>query len=130
MRSLLPPGWPRPKGYANAIEAKGRTLWLAGQIGWTPDETFESDDFIVQFDQALANIVALLAEGGAGPEHVVRMTWFVTSKAEYLSRLGETGAVYRRHMGKHFPAMTVVEVSALMEDRAKVEIEATAVIED
>lgn len=130
MRTLLPAGWPRPKGYANGVEARGRIIWLAGQIGWTPDETFASDDFVDQLDQALANVVALLAEAGATPEHVVRMTWFITDKAEYLASLGRTGEVWRRHMGRHFPAMSVVQVSALMEDRAKLEIEATAVVED
>ena len=130
MRAILPEGWQRPKGYSNGIEAQGKLIFLAGQIGWNAHEEFESDDFVAQFDQALANIVALLRAANAGPEHVVRMTWFITDKQEYLSKLSETGAAYRKHMGKTFPTMSVVEVSALMEDRAKIEIEATAVVED
>lgn len=127
-RILQPPGWPRPSGYANGVAAEGRLVFVAGQVGWDPDRSFRSDDFVAQFDQALRNTLAVLAEAGAGPEHVTRMTWYVTDKRDYLDRLAEVGAAYRALMGKHFPAMTVVEVTALMEDRAKVEIETTAVV--
>ena len=127
-RILQPPGWPRPSGYANGVAAEGRLVFVAGQVGWESDRTFRSDDFVAQFDQALRNTLAVLAEAGAGPEHVTRMTWYVTDKRDYLDRLAEIGAAYRAVMGKHFPAMTVVEVTALMEDRARVEIETTAVI--
>lgn len=125
---LQPAGWTPAKGYANGIEASGRQIYVAGQVGWTGGQVFESDDFIVQTEQALRNIVAVLAEAGAEPHHVVRMTWYVTSKAEYLARPKELGAAYRRVFGRHFPVMTAVEVRALIEDRAKVEIEATAVL--
>lgn len=125
---LEPSGWKAAKGYSNGIAASGRTLYLGGQIGWTADQTFETDDFIGQVRQTLENIAVLLREGGAGPEHVVRMTWFITDKAEYLARLRELGEAYRAVMGRNFPAMSVVEVAALIEDRAKVEIEATAVV--
>jgi enamine deaminase RidA (YjgF/YER057c/UK114 family) len=127
-RTLHPAGWKAAKGYANGIVAEGRTVWLGGQIGWTGEQVFETDDFVGQVRQALENIVAVLAEAGGLPEHIVRMTWFVTDKAEYVSRLSEVGAAYRSVIGKHFPAMSVVQVVALVEDRAKVEIEATAVI--
>ena len=125
---LQPAGWTPAKGYANGIEASGRQIYVAGQVGWTGGQVFESDDFIVQTEQALRNIVAVLAEARAEPYHVVRMTWYVTSKAEYLARPKELGAAYRRVFGRHFPVMTAVEVRALIEDRAKVEIEATAVL--
>ena len=101
---------------------------MAGQIGWNSEQEFESDDFVVQVRQALANIVAVLAEAGAGPEHIMRLTWYVTDKNEYLARLDEVGQAYRDVLGRHFPAMTLVQVAALVEDRAKVEIEATAVL--
>ncbi len=128
MEILQPPGWPRPKGYSNGVSASGRLVFVAGQIGWTPEETFESDDFADQFRQALLNIRAVLAEGGAGPQHVVRMTMYFTSKREYLDSIADVGAAYREVMGRNYPVMAAVEVSALMEDRAKVEIEATAVV--
>ena len=126
--TLNPEGWPRPKGYANGVAAAGRMVFVAGQVGWTPEGLFETDDFAGQVRQALENTMAVLAAGGAGPEHVVRQTWYVTDKREYLSALKEIGAAWRETMGRNFPAMAVVEVTALMEDRAKVEIETTAVV--
>jgi enamine deaminase RidA (YjgF/YER057c/UK114 family) len=130
MKILQPPGWATPKGYANGVAARGTLVFVGGQIGWNADQQFESDDFIVQTGQALANVVAVLREAGAGPEHMVRMTWYVTDREEYNRRLRELGQAYREHIGRHFPAMTCVEVSALMEARAKVEIEVTAVLPD
>lgn len=127
-RVLQPKGWPRPRGYSNGIVAEGRMVFVAGQIGWDESQTFRSDDLVEQVRQALQNTLAVLAEAGAGPEHVVRMTWYVISKRDYLDRSEEIGEVYRALMGKHFPAMAMVEVSALMEERAKVEIETTAVV--
>lgn len=127
---LQPPGWPRPKGYANGIAARGRQVYVAGQIGWDAAGKFPDGGMSAQVGQALHNIVAVLAEAGARPEHLVRLTWFVTSRAEYLAAVGEIGAVYRAVLGRHFPAMSVVEVTALMEAEAKVEIEATAVVPD
>ena len=127
---LHPKGWKATPGYSNGIAARGRTLFLGGMIGWNADQEFETDDFLGQVDQALANIVAVLAEGGAGPEHVTRLTWFVTDKRAYLDALSELGRVYRKHMGRSYPAMALVQVVALVEDRALVEIEATAVIPD
>ena len=128
MQRLHPTHWAPAKGFANGIAAEGRLLFVAGQIGWNARQEFESDDFVAQVQQALRNILEVLAEADAGPEHVVRLTWYVTSKSEYVARLGEIGRAYRRVMGRHFPAMTLVEVVALVEDRAKVEIEATAVV--
>lgn len=128
MRILQPAGWPRPKGYANGIEATGRLVIVGGQIGWDETETFQSDDFVEQVRQTLKNTLAVLAEADAGPEHVVRMTWYITDRNEYLARGREIGAVYRELMGKNFPAMAMVQVVALMESRAKVEIETTAVV--
>lgn len=128
MQVLLPEGWPKAKGYANGIKASGDMIFVAGQIGWLPDGTFETDDFAGQFRQTLENTVAVLAAGGAGPEHVVRMTWFITDKQAYLCSLKEIGQAWRDIMGRHYPAMAVVEVSALVEDRAKVEIETTAIL--
>ncbi|WP_111413885.1 RidA family protein [Billgrantia lactosivorans] len=125
---LHPSHWKAAVGYANGVLASGRTIFVGGQIGWNGDQVFESDDFAAQVHQALANIVEVLREAGAGPEHVVRLTWYVTDKREYLARLKEVGAAYREVMGKHFPAMTMVQVADLIEDRAKVEIEATAVL--
>lgn len=125
---LHPASWKAPRGYANGIAAEGRVIFLGGQVGWNADQVFETDDFVGQVRQALMNIVAVLAEAGAGPEHLVRLTWYVTGKREYLARLGEVGEAYRAVIGRHYPAMTMVEVSALIEDRAKVEIEATAVV--
>jgi enamine deaminase RidA (YjgF/YER057c/UK114 family) len=125
---LNPAGWKPARGYANGVAASGRTLYLGGMIGWNAQQEFESDDFIDQVAQTLRNIVEVLAEGGATPEHLVRLTWYVTSRDEYVARLPEMGAVYREVIGKHFPAMALVQVVALVEQRAKVEIEATAVV--
>jgi enamine deaminase RidA (YjgF/YER057c/UK114 family) len=128
MQTLQPPGWPRPKGYANGIAAQGRLVFVAGQVGWDASGGFASDDLIAQAEQALRNIVAVLAEADAGPEHITRMTWYLADKREYIERGAELGQVYRRVIGKHYPAMTAVEVSGFVEDGAKVEIEATAVV--
>jgi enamine deaminase RidA (YjgF/YER057c/UK114 family) len=128
MRTLLPPDWPRPKGYANGIEAEGRLVFVAGQIGWTPDGKFEATTLPAQFAQTLENTLAVLREAGAGPEHVARMTWYITDKRDYLSSLGGIGAIWRDKMGQHYPAMAVVEVKALIEDAALIEIETTAVV--
>jgi enamine deaminase RidA (YjgF/YER057c/UK114 family) len=125
---LQPKGWAPAKGFSNGVAAEGRQVFVAGQVGWNAEQVFESDDFVAQTEQALRNIVAVLAEAGAGPEHIVRMTWYVTSKREYVDRQRDVGQVYRRVIGRHFPAMALVQVVALVEDRAKVEIEATAVI--
>jgi enamine deaminase RidA (YjgF/YER057c/UK114 family) len=125
---LHPPGWKAPRGFANGIVAEGRMVFLAGQVGWNAQQEFDSQDFIAQARQALANIVALVAEAGGKAEHITRLTWFVTDKKDYLSRLGELGQAYRSVMGKHFPVMSLVQVVALVEDKAKVEIEATAVV--
>ena len=130
MKTLNPPDWLAPKGYANGVMARGSLLFVGGQIGWNSQQEFESDDFIAQTRQALLNIVAVLQAGGAGPEHMVRMTWYVIDRHEYRSRLKELGAVYREVIGKNFPAMSCVEVSGLVEDRAKIEIEVTAVLPD
>ena len=131
MEKLQPQGWPPPKGYANGIVARGRVIVLAGQIGWDPmTGQFPSDDFAPQVRQALANIAAVLREAGAEPHHAVRLTWFITDRAAYLSATREIGVAYRDIFGKHFPAMSVVVVAALLEDRAKVEIEATAILPD
>lgn len=127
-RVLLPDGWPRPKGYANGVEATGRMVFVAGQIGWTPEGVFAGTDFTAQFRQTLENTLAVLNEAGAGPEHIVRMTWYVVDKAEYLASLREIGAVWRALIGPHYPAMAVVVVSGLVEDAARVEIETTAVV--
>lgn len=127
-RVLLPEGWPRPKGYSNGIEATGRTVFVAGQIGWTPEGVFTEKGFAGQFRQTIENTLAVLTEAGAGPEHIVRMTWYVVDKTEYLSALREIGAVWRELIGPHYPAMAVVEVRGLIEDAARVEIETTAVI--
>jgi enamine deaminase RidA (YjgF/YER057c/UK114 family) len=128
VRRLQPPGWPPPRGYANGIEASGRLVFVGGQIGWDATGAFAAD-LPGQVRQALANIVTVLAEAGAGPEHVVRLTWYLTDRASYLEQQKEIGAAYREIMGRHFPAMAVVEVVALVEEQARVEIEATAVIE-
>jgi enamine deaminase RidA (YjgF/YER057c/UK114 family) len=128
MRVLHPEGWPRPRGYSNGIAAEGRLVFVAGQIGWDESQVFRTDDLVDQLRQALKNTLAVLAEAGAGPEQVVRMTWYIIDKSDYLDRSKEIGAVYRALMGRHYPAMAMVEVSALMEDRAKVEIETTAVL--
>ena len=125
---VQPEGWPRPKGYANGVLAQGRMLFVAGQVGWNEKEEFESDDFVAQAEQALRNIVAVLTAGGAKPEHIARMTWYVTTKEEYLGRLAEIGAVYRTVIGPVYPAMSLVQVAGLVEHGAKLEIEATAVV--
>lgn len=130
MRKLQPPDWAEPRGYANGVLARGALIFVGGQIGWNASQQFESDDFIAQARQALLNIAAVLNAGGAGPEHMVRMTWYVTDRVEYVARLKELGGVYREVMGKNFPAMTCVEVSGLVEDRAQIEIEVTAVLPD
>jgi len=125
---LHPRNWKQPKGFANGIAAEGRLVFLAGQVGWNADQQFDSDEFVPQARQALANIVTLVAEAGGRPEHITRLTWFVLDKRDYLARLSELGQAYRSVMGKHFPTMTLVQIVALVEDRAKVEIEATAVV--
>ena len=130
MKHLQPEGWAPAKGYANGIAARGTQIFVGGQIGWNAQQQFDSDDFIAQTAQALRNIVAVLAEAEAGPEHMVRMTWYITDRVEYNARLKELGTVYREVMGRNFPAMTCVQVAALMEARAKVEIEVTAVLAD
>lgn len=127
---LQPEGWVAPKGYANGMAARGTMVFTGGQIGWNAQQEFESDDFIAQTRQTLLNVRAVLEAGGAGPEHLVRLTWYVTDRNEYNSRLKELGAVYREVLGKNFPAMACVQVAGLMEERAKIEIEATAVIPD
>jgi enamine deaminase RidA (YjgF/YER057c/UK114 family) len=129
-RVLHPAGWAKAKGYANGIAAEGRLVFVGGMIGWNAEQKFESADFVLQARQALANIVAVLAEAGGRPEHVARMTWYVVDKREYLACGKALGAAYREIMGRHYPAMTAVEVVSLMEDAARVEIEATAVIPD
>jgi len=126
-RVLLPEGWPRPRGYSNGIAAEGRMVFVAGQIGWTPEGVFPRG-FAAQFRQTLENTLAVLAEGGAGPEHIVRMTWFVVDREEYLASLREIGAAWRELIGPHYPAMAVVEVKGLIEAQARLEIETTAVI--
>ncbi|MGE0031476.1 MAG: RidA family protein [Steroidobacteraceae bacterium] len=127
-RILQPDGWARPRGYANGVAAEGRQVFVSGQIGWDAAQRIVSDDFAAQARQALANIVAVLATAGAVPAHLVRLTWFVTSRDEYNAALTEIGAAYRELIGRHYPAMSVVVVAGLLEPRAKVEIEATAVI--
>lgn len=130
MQTLLPPGWPRPKGYANGVSVRGRQIYVAGMIGWDAQERFHTDDFAGQAKQALSNVAAVLEAGGATPAHIVRMTWYVTDKREYLAALPEIGQAFRELIGNYGIAMSAVQVSALMEDRAKVEIEVTAVVPD
>jgi enamine deaminase RidA (YjgF/YER057c/UK114 family) len=129
-QALLPEGWPRPKGYANGVAARGKQIFIAGMIGWDAQGVFHSDDFAAQSRQALANIVAVLQAGGAKPQHITRMTWYVTSKREYIAALPAIGAAFRELIGDYDIAMTAVQVAALIEDRAKVEIEITAVVPD
>lgn len=129
-RILLPEGWPRPKGYAHGVLARGTLLFTGGIIGWDAAERFAGPDLVSQFDQVLANTVATLAAGGARPSDIVRMTWYVTDRDEYAAALKDIGAVYRRHIGRHYPAMAVIEVSRLVEPAARIEIETTAVIPD
>ena len=125
---LQPPGWAEPKGYANGVAAQGRQVFVAGQIGWNAQCQFDSDDLVDQVRQALSNVVAVLAAAGAGPAHIVRMTWYVVDKRDYLARAREIGRVYRELIGDYDVAMSAVQVAALIEDRAKVEIEVTAVM--
>lgn len=127
-RILQPDGWAAPRGYSNGIAADGTLVFVAGQVGWNAQQQFETDDLVAQARQTLANVVAVLAAGGARPEHLTQMTWYVTDRREYLARAEEIGAAYREVIGRVFPAMALVEVSALLEDRAKVEIQAMAVL--
>ena len=124
---LHPAGWKPAKGYSNGVAASGRTIYVAGQIGWTAEAKLVGDDFVAQVEQALANVVAVLAEGGAGPQHITRLNWYITDKPAYVARQREIGEAYRRVIGRHFPAMTLLVVG-LLEEGAKVEIEATAVV--
>ena len=128
MEPLQPPGWPRPRGYSNGVAADGRLVFVAGQIGWDATGSFPAADMAGQVRQALLNVVAVLAEAGAGPEHIARMTWYVTDRDAYVADPAGIGAAYRDVIGRHFPAMSVVEVSRLVEPDAKVEIEVTAVV--
>lgn len=128
IQTIQPEAWAAPKGYANGIVAEGRQVHIAGQIGWSADAKLVSADFVAQVEQALANIVQVLAAAGGEPAHIVRLTWYLTDKAEYMSRQKEVGEAYRRVIGRHFPAMSAIVVAGLIEDGAKVEIEATAVL--
>jgi len=128
MQFLHPKHWPRPRGFSHGVAAEGRQVFVAGQVGWNARQEIVGDDFVAQVEQALHNVVDILAECDARPEHLVRLTWYVCDKQEYLKRASEVGEVYRRVIGRHFPAMTLVQVAALVEDRARVEIEATAVV--
>ena len=130
MRVLQPPGWAKPRGYSNGIAARGTLVFVGGQIGWDEQHRFPSADFSAQVRQALKNVVAVLAEAGAKPEHIVRMNWYVTDKREYLAAYKPMGVAYREIIGSHYPAMTAFEVAKLIEDEARVEIEVTAVIPD
>jgi len=127
---IQPPGWAEPKGYANGVVARGALFCVGGQIGWNARQQFETDDFVAQTRQTLQNIAAVLKAGGAGPEHMVRMTWYIVDRVEYNAKLKEIGVVYREVMGRNFPAMTCVQVAALVEEQAKIEIEVTAVLPD
>ncbi|MGY2845003.1 enamine deaminase RidA (YjgF/YER057c/UK114 family) [Bradyrhizobium sp. USDA 4509] len=127
---LQPQGWSKPIGYANGMAARGKQLFIAGQIGWNGQCVFETDDLVAQIGQTLRNIVAVAAAGGAGPEHIVSMTWYLLDRKEYSARLKEIGTVYRDIIGRRFPAMTAIQVAGLIEDRAKVEIQAIAVVPD
>ena len=128
MRLLHPKGWAPTSGFANGVAAEGRQIFVAGQVGWNVRQEIVDDDFVAQVEQALRNIVDIIAEADARPEHLVRLTWYITDKREYIARSREVGEAYRRVVGRHFPAMTLVQVTALVDDRAKVEIEATAVV--
>jgi enamine deaminase RidA (YjgF/YER057c/UK114 family) len=130
MEFLQPPGWPRPRGYANGVAARGRMIFLGGLVGWDASEKFTSDGLVEQIRQALLNVVAVLSEAGAKPEHIARITWYVVDRREYLAASQQIGAVYREIIGSHYPAMTLVQVAALLENRARVEIEVTAVVPD
>ncbi|WP_428929272.1 RidA family protein [Marinibacterium sp. SX1] len=125
---IQPDGWAPAKGYANGVIADGRMIFTGGLVGWNADQVFEHEDMVGQFRQTLINIVEVLQAGGAAPEHLVRLTWYITDKAEYLDNLRGFGAAYREIIGRHFPAMAVVQVTGLMEDAARIEIEATAVV--
>jgi enamine deaminase RidA (YjgF/YER057c/UK114 family) len=129
-QTLLPAGWQRPKGYANGVSARGRLVFTAGVVGWDENERFVAEDLAGQLRQVLINTKAILAEAGASPEHMARMTWYVTSRDDYLAQIGEIGAIYREVMGKAYPAMAVVEVTALVNSEAKVEIETIAIVPD
>ncbi|MFZ6726113.1 RidA family protein [Undibacterium sp. MH2W] len=128
LQILQPEGWMRPRGYSNGIAASGRTVCVSGMIGWDAQGQFHTDDFAGQVRQALQNVVDVLAEANARPEHIVRMTWYVTDKKEYIAAYKEIGIAYRELIGQHYPTMTAVQVTALIEDRAKVEIEVTAIV--
>ena len=130
MQMLNPTGWTRPKGYSNGVTAAGRMLFVAGQVGWDSKEIFQTNDLVGQVRQSLTNIVAILAEAGAKPEHIVRMNWYLEDKDEYNARLGEIGEVYRELIGRHFPAMTALQVAGFVEHGAKIEIEVTAMLPD
>jgi len=130
IENLQPDGWAKPIGYANGVAARGKSIFIAGQIGWNGQCVFDSDDLVAQIGQTLRNIAAVAAAGGAGPEHIVSMTWFLLDRKEYSARLKEIGVVYRDVMGRRFPAMTAIQVAGLIEDRAKVEIQAIAVLPD
>jgi enamine deaminase RidA (YjgF/YER057c/UK114 family) len=130
MKTLQPPGWAAPKGYANGIAARGTLVFVGGQVGWDAEQRFASDEFVAQARQALHNVVAVLNEAHAKPEHIVRMTWYVVDRDEYLRSLRALGEAYRETIGRHYPAMTAIEVTALIEARARVEIEVTAVVPD
>ena len=130
LQTLLPPGWPRPKGYANGVTARGRLVFVAGMVGWDAEGRFHSTELVPQVEQALRNIVAVLAEGGARPEHIVRMTWYVLDKQAYIAAWPQIGRLFRELIGSYNAAMTAVQVSGLMEDAAQVEIEVTAVVPD
>jgi enamine deaminase RidA (YjgF/YER057c/UK114 family) len=127
---LQPEGWVKPVGYSNGIAARGRFVFVGGQIGWNSQAQFETDDLVGQVRQTLQNVIAVLAEAGGSPQHITSMTWYLTDKRDYLARLKEIGKAYRETIGRHYPAMAAVQVAALIEDRAKVEIQATAVIPD
>lgn len=127
-RTLQPEGWASPSGYANGVSAEGRQIYVGGQIGWNAQNQFESDDLVAQVRQALLNVAAILREGGAEPRHLASMTWYFVDKREYIARQKEIGGVYREVLGRHYPAMAALQVSALIEDRAKVEIQAIAVV--
>ena len=128
MQILQPPGWAKPRGFSNGIAASGRLVFVAGQVGWTGEGKWEAKDFAGQFRQTLVNTLAVLKEAGAGPQHIVRMTWYVVDKKEYLAAIKEVGAAYRELIGRHYPTMAVVQVGALVEDEARLEIETTAVV--
>lgn len=130
MDFLQPPDWPRARGYSNGISASGRTVCVSGMVGWDAQCQFQTDDFAGQVRQALENIVAVLAEANAGPEHIVRMTWYVLDKKEYIAAYPEIGVAYRDVIGRHYPTMSAVQVAGLIEERARVEIEVTAIVED